>query len=311
MMLRALLAFECLFFLTPDAVRSAHAADPPEAVSKMLAEAVKTKDRDAILQTAIIAKKAYPGSALEIDRMVARFTHETEVAESDKAAADFREKTIFRGWSGEGELGASHSSGNSTDTTVAAALNLRWENTNWRNHFNAVADYKSTKDVANTERLVVSHEIQYKINDRLFTTGLLEWEHDKFAGFDNRYSQAFGLGYGVYHSKTVSWDVSLGPAFRQTDRSGLTTGPAFENETQARLSATASWIISPTMTMSEDASFYFGGGNRTYQSTTAFTSKVIGQLSARASFFYKKETTPPPGLFGTDTTTRLTLVYGF
>jgi putative salt-induced outer membrane protein len=304
-MLRIVLALSLLW----GSVVAVQAAEPPEAITKMLTEAVHTKDRDTVIQTAILAKKAYPDSVLEIDRLVARLTHEAAQAElKDKEPP---KKTIFKGWTGEGELGASHSSGNSTDTTVAAALNLRWENIDWRNHFTATADYKRSAGVANTERLVVSHEIQYKINDKLFTTGLLEWEHDRFAGFDNRYSESFGLGYNVYRSKALAWDVSLGPAFRQTDRSGFTTGPAFENETQARLSTTGSWIISPTMTMTEEASFYFGAGNRTYQSTTAFTSKIIGQLSARASFFYKKETAPPVGLFGTDTISRLTLVYGF
>jgi putative salt-induced outer membrane protein len=61
----------------------------------------------------------------------------------------------------------------------------------------------------------------------------------------------------------------------------------------------------------ENATYYGQTGNSTVTANTALTMKVFGRLSVQAGFLLDHETQPPVGLDKTNTTSRLTLVYGF
>jgi putative salt-induced outer membrane protein len=280
-----------------------HAEPPPDGVAEILAEAVYSDDPGTLTVAVTLAKKAYPASGREIDAMVGALQADARA----ERTARLRAQGIIEGWEGEGELGASRSTGNADETTVAIGFNLRRDGLAWRNRFNVGIDYNESEGAVTEERLVVNYEVQYKVNDRLFTLALLQYERDRFAGFSRRFTESLGLGYSIYRSPRLNWDVTLGPAFRQTD---LLNGPE-QRDTEARLSTQVAWTIRPGTTLTEDASIYIGAGNNTYQSNTALTTAVLGSLSARLSFFLKKETAPADGMSDTDTITRGTLVYGF
>jgi putative salt-induced outer membrane protein len=84
-----------------------------------------------------------------------------------------------------------------------------------------------------------------------------------------------------------------------------------ESDVSARLATEFLWNISPSTAFSEDGGVYLGGSDSTYFSTTAVTSKILGDISARLSFNVTSESNPPPGIENTNTISRLTVVYSF
>src|SRR3546814_8694846 len=85
----------------------------------------------------------------------------SDVCSSDLAAyrgekekmrlAELRTERFWQGWSGQGELGASTSSGNSESVGVTAGLQLSKEDINWQHKFNALVDYRRANGVTEKE----------------------------------------------------------------------------------------------------------------------------------------------------------------
>jgi putative salt-induced outer membrane protein len=284
---------------------SAFAAQMPEAVSRMIVAAAKSRDPAALDNVIKAAKAAYPDSVKEIDSLTASLKSDAEKARRVKLA----QQHYYEGWKGEGEVGASLSTGNTNTTDVAIGLHLTKEGIRWRHKFDATAESQRTRGVAGTDKYLGAYEINFKLKPVVYLFGLVQWERDRFAGVGSRATQAFGAGYTVLKKPNLSWDITAGPAFRETDhvRDGK------DAEAEARFGTHVSWNLSPTTVFTEDGSIYAGGGNSTYQSTTAITTKLVKSLAARVSFDAKKETTSAPVLGDNkmDTTSRVTLVYGF
>lgn len=273
---------------------------PPQVLDMINAAA---KDPAELAMTAKVARRAYPQSAAEIDALAARLTAEAEA----RRRAKLRRQGIFEGWKGQGEVGASDTSGNTRSSSLALGLNFARNGLNWDHTLTATADYQRDNGVESRGRYFASYAGHYNVTPRFYALGLLSWENDRFAGFDSRLSESIGLGYSLLKTPKVSLAVEAGPALRQTDYiTGVT-----ENKFAGRTSMNFRWDILPKLTLTQIASFYGERSDSTTISDTALTAGLIGSLSARLSYHVQYESNPPLGLQNTDTTTRLTLVYNF
>lgn len=277
-------------------------AEPmPPAVAAMIEAAAG--DAAALRTVAEVAKKAYPASAAAVDARVAAIT---EGAKAARLAA-LRQQGMFEGWSGSGELGFSTSSGNSSTRSLAAALTLNKESEHWRHSLRASFDTQRNNGVTSAERFGVGYEGNYNISPRLYALLTLQFERNRFAGFDHRFTESLGVGYRLIDTATLDLDVEGGPALRQTR---LVTG-FNERRTAGRAAARLRWAIADGLLFTEAATALFETTTNTFTSETALTAKLTDSLSARASFSLINESEPLPGRRATDTITRLTLVYGF
>lgn len=282
---------------------AALAEPPPEPIVRLITEAARSGNAATLASMADLAKKTYPNSVMEIDVLVANL--QAEAASSRLARA--RQQGFFEGWSGEGEVGASLTTGTSRNTTVAVGATLAKDGVDWRHRIVASANYQRSNGNTTAGRYLASYEANYKFSERLYALGLLQWEQDKFAGFTRRFSESVGVGYNILTGPEFTWQISGGPAWRQTK---LVTH-ATENDMSARLATQLLWKINPSTSFTEDAGAYLGGSDNTYFSTTALTTKILGDLSARMSFNVVMESDPPPGIEDTNTISRFTLVYSF
>lgn len=275
----------------------------PLPIEKMIRAAAATGDAAKLATTVELAKQTNPDSADEIDTLVAELTAAAEQARVAKLA----DQGLLDGWSGRGEAGASVSTGNTDSTGVSLGLGLAKEGLRWRHALNASADYLENQGVREKERYFVGYQGNYKFGDRAYALGLVSWERDRFAGFSRRLTESLGLGYSVIRTPTMTLNLEGGPALRQTR---FVVGGS-ENHLAVRGALDYAWTIRPGLTFTETASYYGESGNSTILSNTALDVKLIGALSARVSFLLQNESDPPPGLEKTNTTSRLTLVYGF
>jgi putative salt-induced outer membrane protein len=291
--------------------RSGHPPEtPPDPVGNMLAAAIASaKDAD-VEAVAKLAKETNPENAAEIEeRLIAyraerkRLRDEAATAERAKLAA----AKFWQNWKGEGQIGASQSSGNTNSVGLSAGVALARKGIDWTYRFRAQADYQRTNGKTSVERYLTELEPQYRIDDRTFAYGLTRWEHDRILGYDTRWNLSGGLGYKVVDSKKMTLSLKGGPAFRQTD---FVNG-GDDTELTALAGLDFGWQLSPTLRLTQVASTIIGEANSSTSSQTALNAKLTGALSARIAYSAQIDTSPPPGIEKVDTQTRFTLVYGF
>ena len=272
---------------------------PPE--TERLIRAATPAQLDIV---AAVAKTANPNSVAEIDDLVASI--------KAMAAETRRQRLVtqgfFEGWGGEGQVGGFVTSGNTEQSGFNVGLVLNREGLMWNHHFNALADFQKTDGETTREAFRVSYQLDYKISDLWFAYGLLQWERDKFALLDRRFTEGLGVGYIVLNRVPFSLVVDGGVALRQTQ---YITPDVEESDVAGRVTAKFAWDIRPGLRFTEEAGGLFGGTTSTLYSRSALTVALAGALSARASFDVNYESEPPPGVETTDTITRFTLVYSF
>lgn len=303
-------------------------ADLSAPVAAIIDTVLASGDRteiDAVIRT---AKRALPQSADAIDRYVAgRIDAPISVAQSAAApppALAANRKTpgtkalaaahlpppadgASVKWSGEGEAGAFVNTGNAPGIGLVGGFKMLVEGENWRVGTNARADYQETNSVITREQYRFSAEPNYKFDERGYLFGLGQYEQDRFQGFASRYSISGGLGYSVLKSDSARLSVKAGPAWRVTEP----VDAARESVVAGLASLEAKVKITPSLEYSQDASIYSDATGSTFYTLAALDSRLIGKLKARFSYMVQHETAPELGRLGTDTTSRLSLVYGF
>ncbi|MDO9369413.1 MAG: DUF481 domain-containing protein [Sphingopyxis sp.] len=283
---------------------------PPDPVRTMLAAAIASgKDAD-VEAVAKLAKATNPEDAAEIEaRLVGYRTERKRI--KDEAAAAARAKLaqakFWQNWKGEGQIGASNSSGNTKSTGLTLGIALARKGIDVDQRFRAQTDYQRTNGRTSVERYLVEYEPQVRVSERAFAFGFGRWERDRMQGFDARWNLSAGMGYKVVANKTMSLNLKAGPSWRQTDF----IRAADESELTALAGLDFGWQLSPTLRLTQTASTIVGERTATTSSLTALNAKLTGALSARIAYSADIDTNPPPGIDKVDTLTRFTLVYGF
>lgn len=295
--------------LLPLAAQSVQAAlpDPVRAMIEAAIASGKAADVETIAQ---LAKTTNPDDGAEIDLIVADF-RQAQARDKDEKAAAARAKLarakLWQNWKGEGQIGASQSSGNTRSAGVSAGVTLARKGIKWTQKMRALADYQRTNGRTSVERYLVELEPQVKVSDNAFAYGLARWEQNRVQGYDTRWNVSGGLGYKFFDSKALALSVQGGPAWRQTD---FVRGDR-ESEITALAGLDFGWQISPALRLTQVASTVIGESNSTTSSLTALNAKLNGKLSARLAYSAQIDSDPLPGKEGVDTLTRFTLVYGF
>jgi len=292
----------CAGLLLTLAVSSAAVAAPvPPAIEAMLEAAA---DDPAQLATiASVAKKTNPDAVAEIDAKVKRL----EAARKQAREARLAEQRFLDGWSGQGEAGGFASSGNTNVTGISLGLGLTKTTRKATHNLRGQFDWQRDRGVVTRERVLGSYEGNYNLSPRLYTLATLSFERDRFSGFNSRYAGSLGFGYRLATGPRLRLALEGGPAIRQT---AFTNGDE-QTSVAARGGLTARWTISPTVTLSENASVYYESFNTSFASLTSLTARINGALSARLSLQVNTESNPPAGRQNSDTTSRATLVYNF
>ena len=296
--------------LAASLVASPALAELPTATRDMIQAAIATGDADKVATVLELAREIHPEDAAELDAIETDFNAgQAELAAAEAAAEEeaIRKAGLFDNWSGEGQIGAFRSTGNSSNTGISAGIGLERVGIDWRHKVTVLADYQRTNGVTTREQFLGAYEANYQLNDRLFLYGLAQYERDRFQGFSSRISASGGLGYRVIDNDSMQLAVKAGPAYRQTK---FIAGGS--DSSIAGLGALDfDWQISDRIKLTEDASAFVQSGNKTFVSATGLEASLGGNLSARLAYVWEHDTNPPAGAVKTDTLTRFTLVYGF
>lgn len=283
-----------------------------DPIRQMLAAAMASRKDGDVEAVGALAKKASPERIADIDALLAEYRAKRSAerqAAADTARAKLAAAKFWQNWKGEGQIGASQSSGNSKSAGVSLGVGLTRKGIDWDQRFRAQADYQRTNGRTSMERYLAEYEPQVRVSDRAFAYGLGRWEKDRILGFDTRWNMSAGLGYKVVASKAMSLNLKAGPAWRKTDY--LPGRGDSEGELTGLAGLDFAWQMSPTLRLTQTASTIVGERNMATNALTALNAKLTGALSARFSYSAAIDTNPPPGIENIDTLTRFTLVYGF
>lgn len=281
-----------------------------DPVHQMLAAAMASKKDGDVEAVGALAKKTSPDRIAAIDAMLTDYRAKRAAekqAAADAARAKLAAAKFWQNWKGEGQLGATLSSGNTDSTGLSAGLALARKGIDWNHKFRAQADYQRTNGRTSVERFVVEVEPQVRVSDRAFAFGLGRWEHDPILGYDTRWSASGGVGYKLIDGKAMQLSLKGGPAWRQTD---FVSG-RHDSEFTGLAGVDFGWQLSPALRLTQAASTIVGDSKTATSSLTALSAKLSGALSARVAYSAEIDSNPPPGIEKVDTLTRFTLVYGF
>lgn len=285
-------------------------AEIPDPVRAMIDAAIESGDTDAVATVIDLAKQTNPDDVAALEAIQGEFDVQMQANAAAEAQAEedaIRNAGLLDNWSGNGEIGAFRSTGNSSNTGLTASITLERVGIDWRHKLTGLADFQRTNGVTTREQFLGAYEVNRDISDRLFAYGLAQYERDRFQGFSSRISASGGLGYRVIDNERMQLAIKGGPAWRKTSFIGGGTDSAL-----AGLAALDfDWQITDTIKFTEDASAFIQSGNSTYNSTTGLEAALGGNLSARVAYVIDHDTNPPLGAVSTDTLTRFTLIYGF
>jgi putative salt-induced outer membrane protein len=284
-------------------------ADPiPDPVAAMIRAAADTGNSATLKTVSDLAKKTNPASAKDIDALTATLTQQA----ADRDLAKIRTRKPWQGWKGQAQAGVNATTGTTDTAGLSLGLNLVRNGVKWRHTVIASANYARQNGITTANQHALSYQLDYKVNDRFFVMGLGSWEGDRFSGFERRFSETLGMGYTALKTPAMTLNLTAGPALRQTRYvAGYQTTGQEDGKFAGRAGLDYSWTIRPGVVFTENASFYGQTGNSTLTANTALTMKVFGRLSVQAGLLLDYETLPPVGTEKTNTTSHLTLVYGF
>jgi len=295
-------------------------AELPEPVRAMIEAAIATGDASKVNTLVEIARQTQPDDRAEIDAMAAEFRSgqaARRAAAAEAAELALRESSFLDNWSGQGQIGAFQSSGNSAATGLTAQLQLKREGIDWEHNLRAAADYRRSNGQTDREQFSLAYEPRLEIDEQLFAYALGQVERNRFQGYSTRYAVSGGLGYKVVDNDGLSLSVQAGPAWRQTNLvSGMT-----ERSIAVLAGLDFDWRLSDRVKLTQDANAVAEGGGRALaiidsRSTsinlvTGLEGRITDKLTARLSYTLEYDSNPVPGAVSTDTATRFTFVYGF
>lgn len=295
-------------------------AELPEGARAMIDAAIASGDEKKVATVIGLARSTWPEERSTIDAindqwkitLAARRAAEAEAERTALINAD-----MFDRWTGEGELGAFQSSGNTESVGVAAALRLDREGIDWTHSIRLRADYQRQNGSTSREQFAASYEPRWQFNENIFAYGLAQYERDRIQGFSSRYSVSGGLGYRILDNPKLKLSLKAGPAYRVTDFTDGTSadrlaglvGIDFDWQMLDRLKLTQD--VEALAETGAEATLIFDGANTTINLVTGLDFRVSNRLRSRLSYKVEYDSNPPAGSEGTDTLTRATLIYGF
>ncbi len=210
-------------------------------------------------------------------------------------------------WSGEAELGIVSSEGNTETQTISAKGKAANERGKWKHEVGLEALNTEDANVTTGERYTLTGKSKYKISPKAYGFGVINYEDDRFSGYDWRASEFIGYGRSVITEENLNLDLEIGVGGRQSK----TDAGVSEDEGAARLAGSLAWKISSTSKFTEELTSEIGEDVTISKSVTGLKSQINGSLAMKITYSVKHVSEVPVNIEKVDRETAVTLVYSF
>ena len=210
-------------------------------------------------------------------------------------------------YKGNVELGYVNTTGNTETQTINAKAKVEANYAKWRQTVKLGALNNSDGDTTTAEKYYASLKTDYRFSQRNYAFGLIDYDNDRFSGFNYRTSISLGYGRRVIDETALWLDLEGGPGARFSE---LDSGES-QDEFMFRLAGNLGWKISETSLSEQELSSDIGEDTTITRSVTALSAQIIGSLAMKLAYTLRHTSEVPADIKKTDTETSVTLVYKF
>ncbi len=210
-------------------------------------------------------------------------------------------------WDGSVEYGIIATTGNTNTRSESAKVSVKYQNNFWLN--STVWSFLKASDsgVISADQTLVRNNTRYTINNNDYIYLALNYEADRFSGFNSRTSEVVGYGFSIIKKNNIDWNVELGIGARQSSR---TDGKKQDNSIYSA-GTNAFWKINDNSQISEVLFMEKGNDNTYIESSSTIKLKINGSLSLNLNLKIKNNSNVPDRVKRTDTQTTVNIVYDF
>lgn len=284
-------------------------AELPQPVRQMMEAAAREGNPAELAAVVKFARLTYPGDSVEIDNLLlameskpAQQTAQAPVAPVEPAPAPVPVK-----WSGRGDLGGFHASGNTDSFGITVGAVIKRSGAAWSHQVRLRGDYQESEGRTSREYLNAAYQSDWTISDQHYALGILEYERDVLAGLDHRSTSSLGLGWRAVREQNVAISLEAGPAYRKEwTRSGIE-----RSSLAGRGALTSSWQLNDKVRLSNNMELVAEEDSNTIRAITGLQAKLTSRISSQISYDLRYQDRPLLGKEETDTVTRIGLTYDF
>lgn len=204
-------------------------------------------------------------------------------------------------------IGYLANSGNTNSASLNAKTSLGYIAKPWRHAFMLRAVKGSTDGVTTAEEYEIAEQSDYSFSKNNYVYGAVDYDTNRFAGYDRRATEVIGYGRRVLDGDTQTLDLQIGAGARQA----LLTDATEQNEAIVQLAGSYVWDFSDHANFSQQIKVENGSENTFSESITAVTANLAGNLALSMSYTVKHNSDVPLGAEKTDTATAVSVIYGF
>jgi putative salt-induced outer membrane protein len=218
------------------------------------------------------------------------------------------------------EAGYVSSHADTNAQTGNAKLSVINNTGDWKHDLELAGLYGESNGIVNAERLVAGWQSNYNFSPSMYVFGALDYNDDKFSGFQYQETVSTGLGYSVFKLPDATLDVQAGVGYRRLRPELLVTEPDGdvartpldeESGAVATASIKGSYAFNTVTKLTDVLAAQSGSDNTMVQNDLNLQVNMSKSLALTAGYQVIHNTSPPAGLVKTDTLVTFNLTYAF
>lgn len=226
---------------------------------------------------------------------------------------DAEQDSAIVNWSGDAELGFIQTSGNSDTQSFNGKFGLVRELKPSTTSLLLEALTSEEDGDASKEKYNAEVKYDYSLSELSYVASVLDYEDDRFNGYEYQSTLAIGYGYRAWNDKQRGkLELEVGPGHRRSVLEEKNDdGKKVEEETIGRASLNLLVKLGTGAKFTERLTVEGGESKIVYKSTMGLQSTLVGQLAMKVNYEVKHTTDVPAGKKNTDSLVGVTLVYSF
>lgn len=220
-------------------------------------------------------------------------------------------------WAGDVALGYSRTSGNSETASLSALVNTKRDFERWAvsGSFEALNTASTPSAPGSTsgttaERYLARAQGDRKLGERTALFVRVQWESDRFGGFEQRLSETLGLAHNLIQNDRMTLTADAGAGARHSKTKDVNDPNV--DEFLFTLGGHGAYKFTELSSLSEDLTFEIGEESTTSKSVTALKTRISTRFNTTLSYTWKNLSDVPAGVNNhTDTLTALTVGWDY
>lgn len=211
-------------------------------------------------------------------------------------------------WAASVALGILAVRGNSHSTTGNFNGKLGTLLGSWNNVLQGQGLYVNGSGKTTAQSWQAGDQLRYNLSSRDFAFGTLGYMNDRFAGIEERGSEALGYGLRLIQTSTQEFEIDGGAG---ADQERAADSRKYITQPVGVFDAAYTWHISSHARFSQTVHVESGGRNTFIDPISELRLSIVGNLFAALAYEVRYNTQVPAGTLHSDSFTTINFGYSF